>query len=234
MNDRFKSAAKRMAGSHVGKLRSMYWRLGERSWSQEGEDRVLWRYFGYRPTGFYVDVGAHDPFRFSNTCLLNRAGWRGINIDAMPGSMSAFRKHRRSDVNLEVGISETRGIATFHMFAEPALNTFDRAVAAAHVAAGLASRSVEVALLPLRDVIGEHHPTGAIDLLTVDAEGHDLSVLESNDWDRFRPKVVMAESLGRTIEDLVDDPCARFMRSTDYFIFGKTVNTVMYVDRRTA
>ncbi len=37
-------------------------------YSQEGEDILLRRIFGDQTTGFYVDVGAHHPKRFSNTC----------------------------------------------------------------------------------------------------------------------------------------------------------------------
>ncbi len=232
-----KTIVRRLAGDRLGTLRSRYTRFrerrGERSWSQEGEDRILWRFFDYRPTGFYVDVGAHHPFRFSNTQLLYEAGWRGINIDAMPGSMAAFRRHRPGDINLEIGVSAAPGTAQFHVFNEPALNTFDAATAAAHArGAWRIDRVVDVALRPLRDILAEYRLSGTIDLLTVDAEGHDLSVLRSNDWARFRPLVVLAESLGRTIDDLAADPCARFMADNGYGVFGKTVNTVMYVDRR--
>lgn len=203
----------------------------QQSWSQEGEDRILWRYLNYRTDGFYVDVGAHHPFRFSNTCLLNKAGWRGINIDAMPGSMDAFRRHRPRDVNLEIGVSETAGAAAFHVFYETALNTFDPATAAEHVQKyGPIERVIEVPLRPLGDILTEHRSAGDIDLLTVDAEGRDLSVLRSNDWQRFRPKIVLAESLGRSIDDLGEDPIAQYMREMDYAAFAKTVNTVMYVD----
>ena len=230
-----KAAAKRLAGPRIAHWHQLRLRRGERSWSQEGEDRVLWRYFEYRRDGFYVDVGAHHPFRFSNTCLLHRAGWRGINIDAMPGSMAAFDRYRPGDVNLEIGISRQAGTAKFHVFNEPALNTFDAATAAAHSRGDWAvERIVEVPLRPLADVLAENAGGRAIDLLTVDAEGHDLSVLELNDWRRFRPAVVLAESLGRTVADLAGDPCARFMAATGYEAFAKTVNTVMYVDGTTA
>jgi hypothetical protein len=33
----------------------------------------------------------------------------------------------------------------------------------------------------------------AIDFMNVDVEGHDREVLESNDWDRFRPKFIVVE-----------------------------------------
>lgn len=205
---------------------------GRRSQSQEGKNRILWRFLKYRTSGFYVDVGAHHPFRFLNTGLLHQAGWRGIYIDAMPGSMAVFRRHRPSDINLEIGIDETPGTAMFHVFRETALNTFDRATADEHERRfGPIDHVVEVPLVPLCDILAKYRRAGDIDLLTVDAEGRDLRVLRSNDWQRFRPKIVLAESLGRSIDDLPSDPVASFMLDTNYLAYAKTVNTVMYVDR---
>src|SRR5690348_6482057 len=51
-----------------------------RSYSQEGEDLILARLLENTPSGLYVDIGAHHPFRFSNTRLLYERGWHGINI----------------------------------------------------------------------------------------------------------------------------------------------------------
>lgn len=41
-----------------------------KSYSQEGEDMILRRIFEKQQVGFYVDVGAHHPRRFSNTYFL--------------------------------------------------------------------------------------------------------------------------------------------------------------------
>ena len=79
-------------------------RFATKSYSQEGEDLLLRRIFEHQKNGFYVDVGAHHPFRFSNTYLLYKCGWRGINIDAMPGSMRLFRRFRARDINIECGV----------------------------------------------------------------------------------------------------------------------------------
>jgi len=94
------------------------------SFSQEGEDMILQRIFSGKNDGFFVDVGAHHPTRFSNTYLFYLKGWRGINIDAAPGSMTAFRKVRPADINIECPVSDKSDIATFYIFNEPALNTF--------------------------------------------------------------------------------------------------------------
>lgn len=42
------------------------------SFSQEGEDLIILRIFDGQGRGFYVDVGAHHPTRFSNPYLLYR------------------------------------------------------------------------------------------------------------------------------------------------------------------
>ena len=50
-----------------------------KSYSQEGEDIILRNLFGNRKDGFYVDVGAHHPMRFSNTYFFYKLGWNGCN-----------------------------------------------------------------------------------------------------------------------------------------------------------
>jgi hypothetical protein len=81
-------------------------------------------YFNRGKKGFYVDVGAHHPLRFSNTYLFYKKGWRGINIDATPGSMKLFNKIRPEDTNIESPVSNTHRKMSYYIFDEPALNSF--------------------------------------------------------------------------------------------------------------
>ncbi|MDX9799068.1 MAG: hypothetical protein RBT05_09445 [Bacteroidales bacterium] len=80
--------------------------FGSISFSQEGEDMLLSKLFELNEKGFFVDIGAHHPIRFSNTYKLYLKGWRGINIDAMPNSMDLFKKYRSEDINLEIPIAK--------------------------------------------------------------------------------------------------------------------------------
>jgi FkbM family methyltransferase len=211
---------------------------GNRSYSQEGEDRVLssllFKLYGGKhiSDGFYVDVGAHHPYRFSNTFLFYKQGWHGINIDAMPGSMTAFQKERPRDINLETGVGRKVDTLKFHVFNEPALNTFDENLAKArcnevwHV-----DIIVDVLVAPLSKILKERLPAGqSIDFLTVDVEGFDLEVLQSNDWQRFRPLVVLVETFGLSFEELTSDPVTEYMRSLGYVVYSKTVNSTFFVD----
>lgn len=208
-------------------------RLSRRSWSQEGEDLILARHFGEQQSGFFVDVGAHHPFLYSNTQLFSDRGWRGMNIDAMPGSMRAFRRYRRRDVNLELGVGKETGTARMFVFNHGLLNTFDEALARERAVPPFRiERVVEVPVRPLAEILAEHVPPGTtIDLLTVDVEGRDLEVLQSNDWAMFRPRVILAEVYGATIGDLAADPVAAFLSDCGYEAVAKTVNTCMFAER---
>jgi hypothetical protein len=215
-------------------------RFGERvyarrSYSQEGEDLVLERLFEQQQRGVYVDVGAHHPFRFSNTCLLHRRGWRGINIDALPGSMAAFARFRPGDINLEVGVDTEAGTLQFHLFEEPALNTFDAALADERQRAGWPLRGTKpVQRLQLATILERELPrlgASGIDLLTVDVEGLDLSVLRSNDWARFRPQAVVVEILDQDLPGVMQSAIGRFCDGVGYRPFAKMHHTVVFVRR---
>jgi FkbM family methyltransferase len=203
----------------------------QKSYSQEGEDRILDRFFGFREPGFYVDVGAHHPHRFSNTYLFYKRGWRGINIDAMPGSMNIFQRMRPRDINLEIGIGEKHGLAQFHIFNEKALNTFDPAIAKAHTNSNWhVQRIVDVPIAPLSSVFQKYiDKETCIDFLSIDVEGFDAEVLRSNDWNMYRPKVVLVELLRNDIENIESIEIVSFLRSNGYKFFAKTVNTFFFV-----
>jgi FkbM family methyltransferase len=201
------------------------------SYSQEGEDLILQRIFEKRDTGFYVDVGAHHPKRFSNTYKFYRRGWRGINIDATPGSMAAFRRVRPRDINLEMGIGANRGSMKFFLFNEPALNTFDAELADSrnHGECRITGQ-VEVPVDTLANVLASHVPDGqSIQVLSVDVEGLDLPVLESNDWQRFRPECICVE---HTVSDLLELPNTalfRLLSPLGYRLFAKTAYTLFFL-----
>jgi FkbM family methyltransferase len=184
--------------------------------------------------GFYVDVGAHHPDRFSNTRLLRDRGWRGINIDGTPGSMEAFRRARPDDINVEAIISSDGEPHEFFEFDEPALNSVSRALSTER-AAKTDYRIVASTTLPtrtLRDVLDEFLPPRvSIDVMSVDVEGHDFDVLESNDWARFRPRLLLVEVLNTPLSALADSDIVQLLDVHGYELQSKLVNTVVLMDR---
>ena len=65
--------------------------LKRSQYSQWGEDLAIIEFFKNKKNGIYFDVGCFHPVMYSNTCLLFKKGWRGINIDINPTSTDLFK-----------------------------------------------------------------------------------------------------------------------------------------------
>jgi FkbM family methyltransferase len=200
-------------------------------YSQEGESLILDRYFSSQETGFYVDVGAHHPKRFSNTYALYKRGWRGISIDPTPGVQELFSEVRPADVFLPVAVSSVEQAQDFYMFNEPALNTFSKSLAEEYRKAGY--EVVEVRPIEskrLSTLLDACHVEQPIDFMSVDVEDHELQVLESNDWGKFRPRLLLVEILNFDLHDPGASPVHSYLSDRGYVLFAKTYNTVFYRD----
>jgi FkbM family methyltransferase len=219
---------------HYSLIRIRNWSTNgysDRSYSQEGEDMILRRIFEKQKKGFYVDVGAHHPKRFSNTYYFYKRGWRGINIDAMPGSMRIFNKLRPRDINLEMAISDERKTLRYYAFNDPALSGFSRQLADQRNGQGTCEIVFEKDLQThtLAEVLDKHLPKGQnIAFLSVDVEGLDFDVLKANDWCKYRPEVVLAESLTNSLEDVPLSNSYKLLKQNGYQLFAKTVNTLIF------
>lgn len=198
--------------------------------SQLGEDAVLWHIFAEKRDGFYVDVGAFHPFRFSNTALLHRFnGWRGINIDLDQRAIDLFKKHRPNDINVCCAIGEEAGAMRIPIFAEGTVNTLDASRARALVGEREVFEEREVQIRRLDAILAEHLPVGTqIDVLNVDAEGLDEAVLRSNDWSRYAPEVVLVEAHDMRLAEPNSSASYRFMTSLGYRLISHVFVTSIY------
>jgi FkbM family methyltransferase len=189
--------------------------------------------------GRFIDIGAHHPIDCSNTYSLYQSGWRGVNIDAMPGSMAAFHEHRPEDCNLEVGVSSTEGEMLFSRFSSPMLNGFlDPGTIAFHVRRGeVLLDQISVPVRPLAALLEEndvpHHP----DVMSLVVEGHEMPVLETNDWDRWRPKMIVAEVLNPggvcDVVKILRRPVSRYLTEKHgYGLVSRLHLSLIFMDRK--
>lgn len=201
-------------------------------YSQEGEDILLKRLFindGYK--GFYVDIGAHHPTRFSNTYAFYLKGWCGINVEPNPDTFKLFTKKRPNDINLNLGVAQKSSLLKYYMFDEPALNTFDEEMLESRLKKTSYKhiKTIKVEVTPLSKIFDSYIlQNQQIDFLTIDVEGYDLDVLKSNDWLKYRPKWILVEELNLLDIESLDFPIHYYMKSLNYILFAKTFNTLYY------
>lgn len=155
---------------------------------------MLEKVLGPKTDGFYIDIGAYDPHVLSNTKRFYQQGWRGINVEPNKFCHANFMKERPRDLNLNVGIDKERGELEFYVINPPTLSTFSQEEATGHEKRGhqIISRD-RVKVITLADLFLDHVKEKQVDFMSIDAEGLDLSVMESNDWNRWRPEVICIE-----------------------------------------
>lgn len=206
------------------------------SYSQEGEDLILNRLLPDKKEGFFVDIGAHHPKRFSNTYLFYLKGWNGINIDPNIGIMKVFNKIRPRDINIEIGVSKNEDNILYYQFNEPALNTFNKNEAEIksknNSEVYRITNIIKVKTLPLSIILDKYLKKNiVIDFMTIDVEGYDLDVLQSNNWALYRPKILLVEELRTNIDNIYkQSDINSFLKLQNYILYHRTYNTSFYKD----
>jgi FkbM family methyltransferase len=204
------------------------------SYSQFGEDMVLRSIFCRFPNefkGFYIDVGAHHPKRFSNTYYFYLRGWRGICIDPIPNGGVLFAKQRPRDIFLGIGVSEKEGELPYYIYEEPAFNTFSEKFTNSYKFQPI--KSIMVRTSPLEKILKEYLPDGVtINFLSIDAEGYDLKILSSNNWQRYRPQIILFEedTIG-VIMDITKLQGNMLLNQNNYEAIAKIPGGLIYVDK---
>ena len=148
------------------------------SYSQCAEDLCFLYLVNYQNVGFYIDIGAHDPNRFSVTRLLYDRGWSGINVDANPDIEKKFKKFRPNDqfINCAVGNKDSY---EFFQFEESAISTVNNEWKEKFLSEN--NKIVNTQVVPgisLRRII-DSISRETIDLLNIDVEGADFEVIRS-------------------------------------------------------
>ena len=223
-------------------------RHGRSCFGQFGEDVCLQNYFAAKawrengrygdydamPAGFYVDVGANDPVLNSNTHWFYERGWNGINVDALPAFKAYFDSERERDVNIHAAVSDEEKDVVFYAWPDqPVFSTVSPELARERSEKLGKPEEVRLRTRRLETILAQHLPAGQqIDFLSVDVEGHDLAVLRSNDWVRYRPELVVVESDERRVEGVMGSDMTVFMAEHDYRVGYWIQPSVIFVDGR--
>jgi FkbM family methyltransferase len=165
------------------------------SYAQNFEDVMIARLFDASHCGFYVDIGAAHPDYLSVTRHFYDQGWLGINVEPSLHFYPLLCKTRLRDINLPCAIGNSPGLATFYEIPKSAENsTLERPVADRLAASNLAATPHEVEVVRLADLCDMHVKDRTIDFMKIDVEGGEHDVLQSGDWERFRPRLLIVEA----------------------------------------
>lgn len=164
------------------------------SYAQNFEDVILNRIFKDKERGFYIDVGAHHPVYDSVTKSFYDRGWQGINIEPVREFFELLQQERLRDINLQIALGGQEDTLQFFELKGTGFSTLDRDFALSLARQkNLTLLSYEVKVRTLSDICQEN-VINSIDFLKVDVEGWEEQVIMNNDWQVFRPSVIIIEA----------------------------------------
>jgi len=167
--------------------------FNKRTYSSDGVDLFISKYFRNNLKGFYVDVGCYHPTRANNTYLLYKKGWKGINIDVSKFSIDLFNFWRTKDINISRAITNQNGFSKLYYQKDfSLLSTLDKKQAKLSFQGKFKEKLIKCSTLTtaINETI---YKKKKIDFLNIDAEANDFNILKSLDFKIYRPTCICIE-----------------------------------------
>jgi len=202
------------------------------SYGFEFEDIEINKYLKKIKKGFYVDIGAFNPIRGSNTYLLYKKGWSGINIDADENSIKMFNILRRNDYNFNYAISSSKK-KELKLFYEKN------------------SSGVKTTVIKFRDITLKNYRykkvkvstfdnlikkttfyKKKIDFLNIDCEGSDYNVLKSVNIKIYKPRIICIEINVLLKESLKKSSIYKYLIRNNYKLKKSFINSHIFIYKK--
>jgi len=205
------------------------------SYSQTGEDIIIEYLFDSlkisHPT--YLEIGTNQPKICNNTYGLYKKGCKGVCVEPDIEMVKVIKRDRPKDTILNIGIGTTdRESADFYLF--PGLmngwSTFSKEEADIRKNdTGISYHTLAVPLKNINTIIKDYFDSYP-NLISLDVEGLDLEILQSIDFEKFKPEVICVETITFGYLNNTEKKIAAIsdhMHSTGYFAYADThINTI--------
>ena len=198
-------------------------------YSRWGEDSFLINYFKDTSNGRYIDIGAFHPFRGSNTYLLYKKGWSGINIDLNKTSIDLFKLARPNDINLNLAISDAnKKIKVYQTKDLGKMNTIDPKFASFFLKNYHVRESCSY---NLNDILYKYNASknNRFELIDIDVEGSEYQILENLNFNKYSFKLILVEThIGYLHFKQQSDKIHTLLKSKNYNYLKKFGETAVY------
>jgi FkbM family methyltransferase len=149
---------------------------------------------------FFVQIGSHEGRAGDPLCAAidRHLGWRGVMVEPVPevfGRLSAHRHGPRFEL-VQAAVTDHDGTTTMVLFEDSVLDTSQLGSLEPAMSAKYEPRFRQFAIEVPAVTFGTlTRGLDEIDVLHVDAEGHDAKILSQVDFDRWALRAVMFEHM---------------------------------------
>ncbi|MDE6426990.1 MAG: FkbM family methyltransferase [Ruminococcus sp.] len=211
------------------------------TFSQSGEDSIIKYIFSTlrRKPENYLDLGANHAFHLSNTYNFYASGARGVLLEANPELAMELVEKRPEDIVINKCLAEKSGeTLDFYILNGDGLSTCDYNAVQNFIKENpelKIKKKITIDSITINEIIDKYFPEKAPDIMNIDIEGMELSILKMTDFEKFRPLIIICEMIeyknGLTIGQK-NNEILEFMQKNDYIEFAFTGINSIFIDKR--
>jgi len=200
--------------------------------SQDGEDQCLFTFFNGLCGGKYMEMGALDGVRFSNSYAFYASptlNWRGVNVELIPDNYEKLIVNRPLDLaNVHAAVCDKTETLHYVHTKSNAVGGIWEFASAAHREKWFGDVKLEdatpIQCSPLQDILDQAVGTDKFffDFYSLDIEGAEISALHGINFEQTGFGVLVIERHANK-ED--NDEVASFLASKGYDIMPKAFHT---------
>lgn len=200
------------------------------TYSQYGEEDIINSFFNNKKNGVLVDLGAADGVLYSNSrYLIDVLGWFGTLVEPHPEFFKQLTTLYQNNSNIillnKVVYNEEKLIPFFVYGREYTAQVstlsekFKQKVTIVH-GDKYEPIPIMVESISLNNILSTYKN---VDFLSIDCEGVDMEVLQSNNWNLYRPSLICVE------HSMPEDELRKFMSENNYSFLTKTTGNSFFV-----
>lgn len=181
----------------------------------------------------YLDIGAFEPVRSSNTYFLYRMGSRGSIVEPNPYLVNLWKSSRPGDYLISAACGTGKKAALLIFGANAESNTTSGSFAKGITAQQRVevSKQIEVDVYSLDELISLHRERFNQEfLIDLDVEGLDYEVLVNCDFLAGKPTILLVEDFHRDEATGVSE-IHELVTKKGFCLYGRSINTAIYLDR---
>jgi FkbM family methyltransferase len=190
------------------------------------ESELVWQFFGRRNEGFFLDIGANEPQKGSQTWMLEERGWRGILIEPQARLCERLRQARPRSQVFQVACGAPGASTEMPFFTAESLG--HSGLVKNLVDATTTYVGTEIVKVTTVNSVLEKTGNPKIDFMTMDVEGTQLDVLRGFNLQRHRPKLLLME------DHLYDLKAHRYLVRAGYRLAKRTGLNNWYVPKESS
>ena len=209
----------------------------EKYYGQYGQDSIIKQFFNLKgiDQGTFVDIGASEGKRFSNTLLLENSGWHGVCVEAHPSYFNLLKENRPNSICYSAAVGDKDKVkTTISLNYRASLTTLDLSLENYYensYTAWYGDRDVkevngflngrhEVEMRTIDSILQENAESlPKINILCIDIDGSEKYAFEGLTLNSWNPDMLVLE------HEIIGDSTADLYASKSGYIVGRRVGS---------